>query len=494
MKKFIILLLASLALAGCSDKTKKTQSIVRINISSEPDSLNPWQSAASDTESIFFNVFEGLLKPSASGALIPGIAENYSVSEDKLTYTFKIKNNVVFHNGQKLTSKDVLYSYNRFTGLDGNKPVSNKFTSVKSVSAPDDYTFVVKLSKPDAAFAALNTMAILPEGYDNQAEKPVGTGPYKFVSYTPGQKVVFEKNTDYYNAEKMPSIDVVEVYIMLNSASVISALRSNQLDIAYFINGQDAKTLESDYNVTSCAQNMVQLFGLNNSYGPLENLKVRQAINYAVNKNDIIDGVWSGYATELYTNFSPAFKEFYNDSLSDYYQFNLDKAKSLMKQAGYENGFDLVITVPSNYEPHVQAAEILVSQLEKINIRAKLELVEWGTWLDKVYTKAQFQSTVIAFNGKLEPNDILTRYVSTNKRDFIKFNNKEFDSLMTSARSEKNISRRVQMYKDCQKLLTENAASVFICDPNLIVATKKNLHGYTFYPITFIDFSTWRYE
>lgn len=495
MKRNILLIIISaLIVSGCAKKADETNSIVRINISSEPDNLNPWLSAAADTASIFDNVFEGLLKASPSGSLIPGIAENYSVSEDKLSYTFKLNKNVVFHNGKKLTSKDVLYSYNRLTGLDGEKPLSNKFASVKSISAPDDYTFIVKLSKPDASFAALNTMAILPEGYENQSESPVGTGPYKFVSYTPGQKIVFAKNSDYYNTKKQAKIDTVEVYIMLNSASVISALRSNQLDIAYFINGQDAKSLEKDFNVTSSAQNMVQLFGLNNSYGPLKELKVRQAINYAVNKNDIIEGVWSGYATQLYTNFSPVFKEFYNDSLDSYYPFDLDKAKKLIKEAGYENGFDLIITVPSNYEPHVKAAEILVSQLEKINIRAKLEMVEWGTWLDKVYTKYQYQATVIAFNGKLEPNDILTRYVSTNKRDFIKFNNKDFDILMAQALSEKDLPKRIKMYQDCQKLITDNAASVFICDPNLIVATKKKLHGYTFYPIAFIDFSTWYYE
>lgn len=495
MRRYVLFIITSVFLfLACTGSERKTTSLVRINISSEPDSLDPWQSAAADTASIFDNVFEGLLKASPDGKLIPCIAKNYSISEDKLTYSFSLNKNIVFHNGQKLTSKDVLFTYNRLTGLDGKKAVSNKFGSVKSISAPDEYSFVVTLSKPDASFAALNTSAILPEGYDNQAEKPVGTGPYKFESYTPGQKVVFAKNAEYYDTSKSGKIERVEVYIMKNSAAVVSALKSNQLDIAYFINGEDGKLLEKDFNVTSSAQNMVQLFGLNNSYKPLSDLRVRKAINFAVNKKDIIDGVWAGFATELYTNFSPVFKEFYNDGLSGLYEFNVEKAKALMKESGYENGFELTITVPSNYEPHVRAAEILSSQLEKINIHAKLELVEWATWLDQVYTKADYQSTVIAFNGKLEPNDILVRYVSTNKRDFIKFTNAEYDALIKAAITETNLQKRIAMYKDCQKIMTENAASVFICDPNLIVASKKNLHGYTFYPVTFIDFSTWYYE
>lgn len=489
----LFLILSAILLSSCAKKQAASDT-VKINISSEPDSLNPWQSAAADTKSVFFNVFEGLLKLSPDGSLAPAIAEGYTVSDDNVTYTFNIRKNVVFHNGKKLTTKDILYSYNAFTGLNGAKPVSSNFKSVKSFSAPDDYTFIVNLSKPDASFLAATADAILPEGYNDQETKPIGTGPYKFVSYVPGQKMVFARNSDYYDNNHMAKIENVEVYTMTDSSSVISAIRSGQLDIAYFIYGDDAKLLEKNFNIFSAAQNMIQIFGLNNDYEPLKNILVRQAINYAVNKKDIIDGVWAGYADELYTNFSPALKLYYNDTLKDIYSFDIEKAKSLMERAGYKDGFELTITVPSNYEPHVQAAEILVSQLEKINIKAKLEMIEWGTWLDRVYTKAQYESTVIAFEGKAEPNDILARYSSDNKRDFIRFNNTEFNSLLVQAKTETNLEKRIDFYKKCQQIMTENAASVFICDPNLIVATKKNLFGYTFYPTSLIDFSKWYYK
>ncbi|QTQ13911.1 ABC transporter substrate-binding protein [Treponema parvum] len=506
MKKFIFLFgILSLLFYSCAknekgaknakdtENKKNTPSVVRINISSEPDSLDPWQSAAADTVSVFSNVFEGLLRSSPSGELLPCIASDFNISEDKLTYTFNLKKNVVFHNGQKLTARDVLYSYNRFSGLDGKKPVSNKFTSVRAVSASDDYTFKVELFRPDASFLALCRSAILPEGYTAQAEKPVGTGPFRFVSYVPGQKIVFEKNDLYYD-ERKPKVDRVEVYIMTNPASVISALRSGQLDIAYFINGDDAKLFSSDYNIFSCAQNMVQLLALNNEYGPFKDLRVRQALNYAINKKDIIDGVWAGFADELYTNFSPAFKIYYNDALSSCYNFDVEKAKALLKEAGYADGFDLTITVPSNYEPHVRAAEIIVSQLARVNIRANIRMTEWASWLDRVYGKALYEATVIAFQGKIEPNDILARYESENKRNFIRFKNLDFDKTLASALIETDLEKRISMYKECQKIMTENAASVFICDPSLIVASRKDLHGYTFYPFTFIDFSVWYYE
>jgi peptide/nickel transport system substrate-binding protein len=154
----------------------------------------------------------------------------------------------------------------------------------------------------------------------------------------------------------------------------------------------------------------------------------------------------------------------------------------------------MIITVPSNYEPHVNTAQIIASQLSDIGIRAKLELVEWATWLDQVYSKAQYQATVIAFTGKIDPNDILGRYTTAFPRNFIKYSNPAFDNSIEAAIVETDSGKRAALYRKCQKIMTADAASVFICDPSLIVATKKNLKGYTFYPVTFIDFSTLYYE
>jgi len=485
---------AAVLFSACSAGSSKKNAAVRINIASEPDSLDPWQSAAADTSSIFRNVFDGLMLYSPSGTPVPGLAEKYEVSADSLTYTFHLVKNATFHNGKKFTSADAVYTYNNLAGLNGCKSVNGKFKRVKSVSAPDEYTFVVQLSEPDASFLALAVNPILPEGYSEQAQKPVGAGPFKFVEYVPGQKVVFERYDGYYKKDRMPKISRAEVYIMSNEASVISALQSDQLDAAYFISGTDADALKQSFTVSSSPQNMIQIFGLNNAVKPFNDERVRQAMNYAVNKKNIIDGVWNGYAAELYSNYSPVMKDTYNDSLSGYYTYDTEKAKQLLKEAGYPDGFSMTITVPSNYEPHVNAAQILVSDLAKVGIKATIESVEWATWLDKVYTKADYQSTVIAFGGKVDPSEILGRYVSSYSHDFIRFNDAQFDSLMGAAAVETDTAKRADLYKQCQKIMTEKSASVFLCDPELIVATKKNLKGYTFYPVSYIDFSTLYYE
>ncbi len=495
MKKLVIFIIAVVVFTvSCTGNKSQQNNTIRINISSEPDSLDPWQSAAADTASIFRNVFDGLLLYSPEGTFVPGIAESYTVSQNKLIYTFKLAKDVVFHNGKKLTSKDVLYTYSSLAGLNGVKQVSARFKHVKTISAPDDYTFVVQLTEPDATFLSLTETAILPEGYTEQATHPVGAGPFKFVEYTPGQKIVLERFDEYYNKARMPKIQRVEVYIMTNEASVISALRSGQLDAAYFINGSDADTLKSSFSIYSSPQNMIQIFGFNNSVKPLNDIRVRQAINYAINKKDVIDGVFDGYATELYTNFSPVMKEYYNDDLDGLYKQDTEKAKMLLAQAGYPDGFKLTITVPANYEPHVNTAQILVSALANIGIKATIDSVEWATWLDRVYVRADYQSTVIAFDGKIDPDDILGRYVTSYPRNFVKYSNHDYDILMGNAAVETDQKKRADMYKQCEKILAEDVPCVFICDPNLIVAARKNLKGYTFYPVTFIDFSTMYYE
>ena len=473
-----------------AEETDKT--VVRINMESEPDNVDPWLSAASDTEAVFHNVFEGLVLFDETGALIPGLAESWDISDDGLTYTFHLRDDVTFHNGKAFSAEDVVYTYESLSGLGGEEALSSKFKNLTSVEAVDDYTVTMTLAEADAAFLQYTRVAVLPKGYEDQSSAPVGTGPFVFEKYVPGQMVVLEKNEDYYDESRMPKIDEAQIYIMGDDSAVLTALQSGQLD-AGIVYADSADYLTGDFTVNSSPQNMVQLFALNNSATPFDDVRVRQAFEYAVNKDQIIDGVFAGYATELYSNFSPVMSYFYNDELEDVYTYDVDKAKELMAEAGYEDGFDITITVPSNYQKHIDTAQVIAQQLKQINVNATIEPVEWGQWLEQVYTNADYQTTVVGLTGKLDPNDILGRYVSDYAKNFMKYNNPDYDKLIEEAKTASD-EERVELFKECQKMLTDDAAAVWICDPNAIAVTRSDLKGYTFYPVSFIDLSKLYYE
>lgn len=492
-------------LTGCGsggDTTAQSdgKKTVKVNISAEPDSLDPWQSTASDTEAIFHNVFEGLCLYDESGDLIPGLAESWDVSEDGTVYTFHLRQNVTFHNGKALTSADALYSYNSLTGLGGGEPLTAKFNMVEKLEAPDDYTFAVTLSQPSASFIYLTTIAILPEGYTEQGTQPVGTGPFKFVEYTPTQRIVLEKNESYYDNEegdlptRMAKIDRVEIYIMTDTAAVVSALQSGQLDMATMLNADDTPALEGDFDIYHSAQNMAVGLFMNNTTAPFDNKQVRQAVCHAVNRADIIDGAFGGYATEIYSNFSPIMTSYYNSEVEGAYEFDTEKAKQLLSEAGYANGFAVTLTVPANYQQLVDSAQILAQQLAAVNITVNIETVEWATWIDRVYSQADYEMTMVGLSGKLDPDSILGRFETGYSKNFYNFSNDEYDELIEAARVEQDNEARADEYKRCQQILTDEAAAAFLVDPHLFVACRKDLKGFSFYPVTFYDFSKLYFE
>lgn len=470
---------------------KKEGGIIRTSISAEPDNLDPYLSAASDTEAIMGNVFEGLMGYDESGATIPRLAEKCDISQDGLKYTFTLRKGVKFHNGKEFKVEDVKYSYEKLSGLNGEKPLSSKFTTIKSIETPDENTVAIILKDKDASFLARCIVAVVPKGYDNQGQKPIGTGPFKFSEYVAGQKVVLEKNNEYYDQKRKASIDKVEFRIMTDSSAILMALKAGDLDLAG-ISAKDIPSVQKDFEVMQAPQNMVQLFALNNSVKPFNDLKVRQAINYAIDKNSLINVVGEGCATQLDSNMSPIMKVFYQDGL-DKYKYNVEKSKALLKEAGYENGFSTTVTVPSNYKFHVDTAQMIADQLSKVGIKLEIKQIEWAQWLDQVYTKADYNSTVIAFTGKLDPNDVLGRYESKYPKNFVKFSDTKYDELIKNAMLETDEKKRSDMYKECQKILVDQAASVFIMDPNLIMASKKNLKGFKFFPVRFLDMSKMYY-
>lgn len=462
---------------------------VAVVILQDLDFLDPHLAVAAGTNEVLFNIYEGLLKPNEKGELLPAIAESYEVSPDGLTYTFKLRGGVKFHNGNAVTAEDVKFSYSRLAGLNTGKPLQSAFEGVSSVESPDSSTIVIKLKENNSSFLTALSGAVIPNGYEDSNKNPIGTGPFKFKQYLPGQKLVVEKFADYY-IKGVPSLNQVEFRIITDAEAGLLALKSGEVDIFPRIGSERLEEIAKDYNTISSPQNLVQLVTFNIAKKPFDDVKVRQALNYAINKDEIIEGVALGYGTKIGSNLSPVLAKYYQEGLEDTYATDVEKAKSLLAEAGFPDGFETTLSVPSNYQFHVDTAQVIAAQLEQIGVKVKIEPVEWAVWLERIYKGRDYELTIIGLDGKLDPFQILNKYLSDSSNNFFNYNNSEFDTTLKSAVKEIDDAKRVELYKKAQTLLTQDAAAIYIMDPNTNVAINKKLAGYKTYPLYVQDLSS----
>lgn len=503
----VLLMAVVIGLCGCNESSEETNSVV-VGITQDLDELDPHKAVAAGTDEVLFNIFEGLVKPDCNGNLIPAVAESYLVSEDGRTYVFILRDGVKFHNGKEVTMNDVVYSLKRKAGLlENNDPkviVSKTMSNIDNIRAVSDNELEVTLKKPDTEMIASFVVAIVPENYDELSNNPIGTGPFKFVAYTPLESLVLAKNEDYY-IEDCPKLDKVTFKISANTDAAFLELKSGSIDIFPYLTDDQAKELSNNFQIVEGGMNLIQGMFMNNGKKPFDDIRVRQAMNYIIDKHEIIDMVSGGHGQVIGTNMYPSLKKYYNAELDSYYEQNLNKAKQLLAEAGYADGLKFTLTVPSNYQFHVATAQVIAEQLKRAGITAEIKLVEWASWMSDIYYGAEeknykgndyeltkgrdYQATIVGLDGKLVARETLQRFVSTAGNNFPNYRNAEYDRVFLEASSTSNEAIKVRRYKELQKLLTSDAVAVYIQDPPALVAMKNNLDGYVFYPVFAQDMS-----
>lgn len=492
-KRILTLLLAlamAAALCSCKGGKSKTETPKELTVGIAQDlddSLDPHKMTAAGTREILFNVFEGLVKPDENGNLIPAVASEYQIADTGDTFTFTLRDGVKFHNGKTVTVGDVVYSINRVAGKDSEKPLIAQFSAVTSVEAPDDHTVVVKTKEPYLEFLSYLTCAIIPEGSD-PADGLVGTGPFRYVSRKAQENIVLERFDDYWGSKAQ--IEKVTFKIIENANVLVMSLKSGAIDLCAHLTATQAAELGKDYKVLEGSMNLVQAMYLNNAYGPLQDMRVRQALCWAVDRQKILDLVNDGRGSVLGSSMYPAFGKYYND-LSGFYTQDVEKAKALLKEAGYESGFDLTITAPGNYQIHVDTAQVIAEQLKAIGVKCTIQTVEWSAWLENVYKNRDYQATVVGFDtsAAMTAQSLLARFQSESGKNVCNFSSADYDATYAKALAETSEAAQIQDYKDCQRILAEEAAAVYVQDPCDLVGMRADLDGYVFYPIYVMDLS-----
>lgn len=453
------------------------------------DSLDPYQMTAAGTREILFNVYEGLYKPTSTGDFVPAVAEECVVSDDGLTYTFTLRDGVLFHNGTAVEAADVVYSFNTCAATTTDTSLASALSNVAAVTAEDEKTVSVTLNSPNSDFFAyVASVYIVPDDYTEQATAPVGTGPFRYVSRSVQENVILEKFSDYWG--EGAKVDRVTLKIYEDSTTLMTALNSGAVDLVMHLTVAQTQNLSDQYTVLEGTMNLVQALYLNNAEKPFDDVRVRQALCYAVDVDSILELTADGHGTKLGSSMYPAFSKYFDDSLTDYYSYDPEKAKALLTEAGYPNGFSMTITVPSNYTPHVDVAQVLVEQLAAVGITAQLQEVEWNTWLQDVYQNRKFQSTVVGFDAStLTANAMLQRWMSDSDKNMINFSDAQYDQVMSEANATADDSDRTALYLQAEKILTEQAANVYLQDLADMVAIHKDLTGFQFYPLYVLDLS-----
>lgn len=503
---FLALVMVGAVLPGCGDGSKdpggqgnngKTGEPVKggeitVGIAQDlDDSLDPHQTVAAGTREVLFNIFEGLVKPNSDGEMIPAVAEKYTLSEDGTTYTFTLREGVKFHNGQTVTAEDVVYSINRCAAVpEGQeKPLVAAFSAVKSVEALDEKTVAVTIAQRDLEFISYMTAAIIPADYENQDTAPVGTGPFRFVSRTPQQDFVMERFEDYWGAPAW--LDKVTYKICENADALVMNLNGGSIDLCAHLTSAQASQLNQNFQVLEGTMNLVQAIYLNNQAKPFDNQLVRQALCYAIDRQGIMDMVADGHGTAVGSSIYPAFTKYFLPELVDKYPHDVAKAKELLAQAGYPDGFDMTISVPNNYQPHMDTAEVVAEQLREAGINVTIQPVEWSTWLDTIYNGRQFQATLVGVDAaNMTARAMLERFTSDYGKNFINYNNPAYDALFQQAINAQDEATQTDLYKQMETMLADTAANVYIQDLCDLVAMRQDLGGLKFYPIYVLDLST----
>ena len=493
---FLVLGMLLTLLAGCGGKSAETPekraeaNAITVGIAQDlDDSLDPHKAVAAGTKEVMFNVFEGLVKPTSEGELVPAVASDVRVENGGLTYIFTLRQGVKFHNGDTVDMQDVLFSVGRCAGLDGSDPLIPALAAIDTMESEGD-TLTITLKEPNLEFLAYMTLAILPADYDQQDTQPVGTGPFKFVSRVAQDSIVLERFEDYWGTPA--KLDKVTFKIIEKADGLVRGLQSGALDLVSHMTTTQTKQLKKDaFHVEEGSMNLVQALYLNNSVKPFDDVRVRQALCYAVDKRGIIDMAFDGYGIPLGTSMFPSFGKYYDESLTDYYPHDTAKAKELLTQAGYPDGFEMTITVPSNYQPHVDTAQVIVEQLKEVGITATILPVEWNSWLSDVYGKSEFQSTITGLTSdNMTARKLLERFNTQAGNNFTKYDDPAYDELFAKAVSAASDAEQVEIYRQMERNLTENAANVYIQDMADLVAVRTGVEGLTFYPLYVLDVST----
>jgi len=469
---FVVMLL-SFAVAGSVTAQAPNRLIVQSQ--TEPPGLDMTATPATATSGvIFYNVQEALVKVDRHGKLVPWLAERWHTADNR-NYTFFLKKGVRFHNGREMKAADVKYCFERALNPETKHPYAKDYEAIGDIIVKDDYTVTFALKSVNASFlqnvARAGSVIYPREAVETMKSAPIGTGPFRFEEWVRGDRVVLVRNPDYY-VKGLPKLDRVTYRFITDPNAVLAALKAGDVDVSLFGLGpehvQDVQKDPRFQVIVGDTTNDV-ILAMNNSRKPYTDVRVRHAMTHGINKQDVLKGAMFGMGKVLGTNVDPLNPYFVD--MSNAMPYDPAKAKKLLAEAGYPNGFETVLKVSPQYYYTVRSGEIIADNLKKIGVNVRIEQIEWGQWLSRVFREADYDLTII---GHAEAWDIKNY---ANPKYYFRYDSPKFQELFAKSETTVDDKARRDLYVQMQKLMVEDAPVVWLfMHPRLAVA-KKGVQG-----------------
>ncbi len=467
MLTLVLLPLAACSTTGGDSGTRERE--ITIGATLAPDSMDlTTNSGGGIPQALLYNVYETLVKIDNSGKIRPLLATEWTVSSDRMTYTFNLQPTAKFASGSPVNAEAVVKSMQFVKANEKSTgAIQNAVSVLESATAKDESTVEVKLSKPSNnwlySMGGAAGVIIDPAGYESMATQPMGSGPYKLKSWSKGESVTLEQNPKYWGTAARFDQATFRYYADANAEN--TAMLSGDLDVISNVQAPEALTEFSDpgkFQVIDGTTQAEVVLGFNNAKAPFDNLQVRQAINYGIDRRALLDTVWAGKGMLIGSMVPPTDPWF--EDLSGAYPYDPVKARELLAEAGHPDGLTVNLRIPAL--PYATAsAQFIASQLKEVGVTVNVEEMEFARWYEEVFSAGNYDMTIVAH---VEARDIV-RFADPSY--YWHYDNPAFQELIAQA-DQVSPDEQTVLMQQAARMLSDDAAAGFLwLLPNLIVAT-----------------------